>query len=169
MANSERTEKTDEIVKFSDIFSVNKSSCEYWLYFIKGDSKVQNWFCKDYGHIVILTRDELKWDLINPWPTQLKIDLLPFDINDNLPVQLINFLKAKACVHIVVRPRCATESQYKWWHFFLPRLVSCASIVKYILGIKLKGATPLGFVKHLKKLVKNGFKDPIKKLEFLYG
>lgn len=156
-----------EIVKISDLFVVKNSLQEYWLYFIEGDSKVQNWFCKGCGHIVILTRDEIKWDLINPWPTQLKINLLPFEIDELLPHKLINCLNAKACVHLVVKPKEAKESHYKWWHFFLPRFVSCVSIVQYILGIKVKGKTPLGFLKMLKKLQVKGFTKPIQKLEFI--
>jgi len=161
------TNKRKGFVKISEIPHVKNSFQEYWLYFVKGQSKIQNWFCRGHGHIAILTKDKNQWYIIDPWPTHLKFEPLPFDIDRDLPFELIDFFNAKECIYMKINPKKIKKIKYKWWHFFIPRLISCVSIVQYILGTKLKGATPYGVVKNLRKNRKKFEKNEVEKINFL--
>jgi len=157
---------TDRIVKIS-ILEKKDSLRKYWLFIIPGQSKVQNWFCKGYGHIAVLTCDEDNWYLIDPQPAKLKFSILPFKKDSNLPIELAKFYNAKACIYLLIDSTKITRITYRWWHFFIPKFIGCVSLINYILGVKLKGMTPLGVVKHLKKLDYGKLKDPIKNIKFL--
>lgn len=157
-----------KIVKITDILKVKDSLQKYWLYFIPGQSKVQNWFCNGLGHITILTRDKKQWYLIDPQPHRLKFEPLPFEIDENVPLELKKLINTNTCVFLLIDNKQIKQIKYKWWYFLLPRFVSCVAIVEYILGVKLKGATPWGVAKHLKKNFDVGkLKDPIKEVSFL--
>ena len=157
----------EKIVKINDIFNVKKSLQKYWLYIVPGQSKVQNWFCKGCGHIAILTHDQRSWYLIDPQPAKLKIQVLPFEVSDDFPAPLAVFLKAKYCIELTIKIDEIIQPQYRWWYLFIPRFVSCVSIVSYLVGIKLKGITPLGAIKYLKKLNFGKVKDAIKDIKFI--
>lgn len=148
--------------------SVKKNYQNYWLYFLPGDCKLQNWFCNNFGHIVILTCDKNQWYLIDPQPQRLKFEPLPFNIEKNVPRELMKLRRARTCIYLLIDNKQIKHLKYKWWHFLLPRFASCVSIVEYILGVKLKGVTPWGVAKHLKKNFDSGkLKEPIKEISFL--
>lgn len=143
---------------------------EYWLYFVPGQGKIQNWFCKGFGHIAILTHDKDYWFIIDPQPSQLKIELWPFKKSNNkdFPLILSKIYKSKTCIKLTIDQKEIKSVIYKWWYLFMPRFVSCVSIIEYILGIKLKGVTPRGVAKHLKINFDAGkVKNPIKQISFL--
>lgn len=155
------------IVKVLDILNVKDIYQQYWLYFVPGQSKIQNWFCKGYGHIAILTCDESQWYLIDPQPHRLKFEALPFKKTKNFPLELALFYKAKVCIKLTIDQKKIKRISYKWWYLFVPRFVSCVSIIQYILGIKLKGMTPYGVIKYLKIFDWKKSNGAIKKIEFI--
>jgi len=158
---------TEKIIKISDISNVKNYFQNYWLFIIPSQSKILNWFCKGYGHIGVLTCDNKFWYLIDPQPSRLKINFLPFRKDDNFPIELAKFYNAKVCINLIIDIKQLKKTIYKWWHFFIPKFISCVSIVNYILGIKLKGMTPLGVAKYLKYFECGKLTDQIKEVKFL--
>jgi len=105
--------------------------------------------------VVILTKELNKWVFIDPTPWKLKITLQ--DVKGSwigFPRTTTKF-KCMALIKITInlnKIEKVKKIKYKWWHLFLPRIVSCVSIVEYVLGIKSNAYTPWGLAAYLKKI-----------------
>jgi hypothetical protein len=117
------------------IQSNSPPSSEYYVIFTQG---VTHWVsCKlkpNFSHVVLITRDEYNWIVLNPTRLYLQVIIPPVLITDSpLPM----FTKPDDTVlHMTFDKRDDTQ-QYGAWGLF-----NCVTWAKYILGLRILCFTP---------------------------
>ncbi|KKN70264.1 hypothetical protein LCGC14_0432890 [marine sediment metagenome] len=130
---------------------------DFWLIFNKGENFFAEFFMKKgFGHIGILTRDKFNWFLLDPTYTELKIDILPFKPEDNVPRILLNKFRTHKIIKLTMMKNLHVNGNIAILKVFFPRVVSCVSMVKYIVGLKNNALTPYQLFLKLIKMKKNG-------------
>jgi hypothetical protein len=139
----------------------------YWLIFSKGKSSFQNKICKNLGHVSVLARDKYNWYILDPRPDRLAVEILPYEISDNVPLKLKRKNQSLKILKVAVN-HVTDKEEICWTHIFMPHFVNCTTIVKYLIGIKIKAYTPYALYKKLKrrrKLAKRFIKNYILDVE----
>lgn len=125
----------------------------YWLVFTNGDSEVHKLMKSGFGHVFLLMRDEYNWMLIDPRAKCLDVDILPNDIRDNVP----KLFKDNGNRVLEIEAKVVKKNKPRLLNYLIPRYVTCTSVIKYVLGIKLMGITPYSLYRRLCKMKHNGF------------
>lgn len=134
---------------------MNKSQSEktyYWILFIRSKTFWKKFFYGDFSHIAILKNDGFNWIFIDPRPTEVHIEVLPFMGNEEVEEIFKYFAKDLKAVKVYIRKHKKTSVKIS--NFFIPTILSCVRATKYILGIKTAGVFPIGFYKQLAQAYK---------------
>lgn len=114
---------------------------EYFLVFTDSSQWISEWLKPHFAHCYILQRDQYNWFVLNPERLHLRVEIAPVEATQDLiklwckPTDTVLKLEFK--------PR-HTTIRFGWFGVF-----SCVTLVRYLLGLKLKALTPYGLYRKL--------------------
>lgn len=114
---------------------------EYWLVFKHSEHWSQFFLKKGFGHCYIVMKDKFEWYVLDPKSYGINVQILGYSLKDDVP----RILKKQGhkVIKIITKN---TDKQY----FKLPRFVTCITLVKYFMGIKIFSLTPYQLFKKLR-------------------
>lgn len=118
--------------------------CEYWIIFRASDRWYRRFLHTNFGHCFILTKDKYNWLEINQTLSRLRLTILPFANNDDVPRKYKDHLTYCQIVYV----KLEKESTRKG----MGMMPTCVGIVKHIMGLKLFALTPYQLYKKLLKM-----------------
>lgn len=115
----------------------------FWIIFCDGEHLLSSFLKKGFKHCMVLMKDEFNWILFNPATGYSIITILPFGADENVPGM---YAKKKDVTVLQIdiahlNPRINR----------IPRVevITCVSLVRQFLGIRVRGLTPYSFYKNI--------------------
>lgn len=125
---------------------------EAWVVFDDGRWWTKHFLKKGFGHLFVIGRDKYNWFMFNPLTYGLGFKILPFEASEDVIKTLRKSHKN------IVYLRYSEKNDQSFLSLFKP--TNCVEMIKYILGLKVKGYTPYAFFKQLVNMQKTN-KYPI--------
>lgn len=117
---------------------------EYWLVFTTSTQWIREWLRPNFAHCYVLTRDKYNWLVLNPERLHLRAEIAPVAADQDL---ISMWCKPhETVVKLEFMPR-HTTIRFGWGGLF-----SCVTLVRYLLGLRIKALTPFGLYKKLLSL-----------------
>lgn len=132
---------------------MNELTPHYWLLFIRSKTFWQKFFYGDFSHISILKNDGFNWIFIDPRPSSLHIEILPFMGEEDIESIFKYFNKDLKGVKVYTKKKRKLDSP-PLFYSFIPKVINCVRATKYILGIKVSGIFPVNFYRQLARMYK---------------
>jgi len=136
------------------------STQTFWLVFRSSPNVLGRYVLKrEFGHILVIGRDDFNWYQVDPTVAQLKFKIMPYYTDRNVPSEIRDKYGWRV-VKIEREIRPLEHVNKKAFRMLLPTIGSCVKVVKYIVGIPyFKGLTPYGLYKNLIDLDPESWKD----------
>lgn len=129
---------------------------EYWLIFKHSEHWSQTFLKKGFGHCYVVTRDKFEWYVLDPKSYGINVQILGYPLSDDVPRILKN--RGHKVIKLIIKN---TDKQY----FRLPRFVTCITLVKYFMCIKVFALTPYQLFKQLR--CRSNFRNIIQSRELM--
>jgi hypothetical protein len=117
-------------------------AAEYYVIFTQGVTHwITRYLRRNFSHIVLVTRDEYNWIILNPTRLYLQVIIPPVQIKDS-PLPLCT-QSGDSILHIKFKKRDDTQQ------FGSLGLLNCVTWSKYMLGLRIKCLTPFRLYQRL--------------------
>ena len=108
---------------------------EYYIVFAQGVTHwITRWLRKSFSHIILMTKDDYNWMILNPTRLYLQV-VIPASPIDKPPLAIIT-QKGDSVLRIKFKQRNDTQQ------FGCVGLLNCVTWSKYILGLRINSLTP---------------------------
>lgn len=118
---------------------------DYFLIFQPTDRWYKFLFNKKHAHVCALIKDEYNWIYVEPTLLRLNVTIPGYDVEKNLPQDLID-TRDIDILKITVSEDHLTPNKMPLC------LLTCVTMVKYFMGLKMFVFTPHGLFKKLATL-----------------
>ena len=114
---------------------------EFWIIFTKGNAWYTKLLKRGFGHMIVVTRDQYNWIILDPQHLMLKITIPAAPVDKDLP-------RAIAYEHdrIIKLSFCNRATHPSFGMFGLR---TCVTMVKYMLGLRVWALTPYALFRKL--------------------
>lgn len=117
---------------------------EFWIVFSDSEDWIRYFLKQNFSHCYVLTKDKFNWMILNPERLYLRTEIAPYPADEDL---IKIFIKPHETVlKISFMPRHTTT------RFGICGMFSCVTLVRYLLGLRIKALTPYSLYKKLVKL-----------------
>ena len=126
---------------------------KYYICFHNTNRWYRRFLKNGFQHCFLLINDGIQWMEVSPTLNQCNVIIIPFAGDEENKVMEFYFKRINkfSVIEVIMRNDFIPRS----W----VRIPSCVSIIKYIMGIRLRSFTPYSFYKHLLRLNRHIVKE----------